>query len=60
MYKINFLTARKKTPEGIVRKYFEENCYLSNEFVDLGLIGKYTRPIVGHFSQTALSMFITL
>ena len=36
LYKINFLTARKKTPSGIVRKYFEENRYLSNEFVDFG------------------------
>ncbi len=36
MYKINFLTARKETANGIVRKYFEENRYLSNEFVDFG------------------------
>jgi hypothetical protein len=36
MYKINFLTARKESLEGIVRKYFEENRYLSNEFVDFG------------------------
>ncbi len=36
MYKINFLTARKVTTHGIVRKYFEENRYLSNEFVDFG------------------------
>lgn len=36
MYKINFLTARKETPEGIIRKYFEENRYLNNEFVDFG------------------------
>lgn len=37
MYKINFLTARKKsTKDVVVRKYFEENRYLSNEFVDFG------------------------
>ncbi len=36
MYKINFLTARKQTPQGIDRKYFEENRYLSNEFADFG------------------------
>jgi hypothetical protein len=36
LYKINFITARKKTPEGIDRKYFEENRYLSNQFTDFG------------------------
>ncbi|MFW3427321.1 P-loop ATPase, Sll1717 family [Aliarcobacter butzleri] len=37
MYKINFLTARKVTPEGeITRKFFDENRYLSNEFSDFG------------------------
>lgn len=37
MYKINFLTARKgSTSEIVVRKYFEENRYLSNEFTDFG------------------------
>ncbi|MCH7497270.1 MAG: hypothetical protein IH971_05400 [Candidatus Marinimicrobia bacterium] len=36
LYKINFLTARKETEDGIVRMYFEENRYLSNEFVDFG------------------------
>lgn len=36
MYKINFLTARKEIASGIVRKYFEENRYLSNQFVDFG------------------------
>lgn len=36
LYKINFLTARKETAEGIVRKYFEESRYLSNEFADFG------------------------
>jgi hypothetical protein len=36
MYKINFLTARKEMPQGIVRKYFEENRYLSSQFVDFG------------------------
>ncbi len=36
LYKINFLTARKEMPTGIVRKYFEENRYLSSQFVDFG------------------------
>ena len=36
LYKINFLTARKFTDTGIERKYFEENRYLSNKFVDFG------------------------
>jgi len=36
MYKINFLTARKEMPHGIVRKYFEENRYLSTQFADFG------------------------
>lgn len=37
MYKINFLTARKESGDGlIIRKYFEENRYLSSEFVDFG------------------------
>lgn len=36
LYKINFITARKKTSSGIDRKYFEENRYLSNKFADFG------------------------
>ncbi len=36
LYKINFLTARKETSQGIVRKYFEENRYLSSDFSDFG------------------------
>ena len=37
MYKINFLTARKKdSNEIIIRKYFDENRYISNEFSDFG------------------------
>lgn len=37
MYKINFLTARKETKEGtIIRKYFEENRYLSSSLADFG------------------------
>jgi hypothetical protein len=36
MYKINFLTARKETAGGIVRRYFEENRYLSSHFTDFG------------------------
>lgn len=39
LYKINFLVARKKTEQNsnlIDRKYFEDNKYLSNNFVDFG------------------------
>ena len=36
MFKINFLTARKDTPRGPIRRYFEENRYLVNEYVDFG------------------------
>lgn len=37
LYKINFLTARKKLETGeIQRKYFEENRYLSSPSVDFG------------------------
>lgn len=37
LYKINFLTARKVLEDGTIqRKYFEENRYLSNSFVDFG------------------------
>jgi hypothetical protein len=36
LYKINFITARKETSDGILRKYFEENRYLSSQFVDFG------------------------
>lgn len=36
LYKINFLTARKEIPNGIERKYFEENRYLSSSSTDFG------------------------
>lgn len=37
LYKINFLTARKKLEDGeIKRKYFEENRYLSSSIADFG------------------------
>lgn len=36
LYKINFLTARKEKETLVDRKYFEENRYLSNQFVDFG------------------------
>ncbi|MFK4750826.1 P-loop ATPase, Sll1717 family [Oceanobacter antarcticus] len=36
LYKINFITARKKVANGIDRKYFEENRYLSNKFTEFG------------------------
>ena len=31
-----FMTARKEMPQGIIRKYFEENRYLSSQFADFG------------------------
>ena len=37
LYKINFLTARRESEAGVItRRYFEENRYLSNEFVEFG------------------------
>ena len=36
LYKINFLTARSESAEGIVRKYFEESRYLSSSYADFG------------------------
>ncbi|EKF9445047.1 hypothetical protein BOO35_19020 [Vibrio navarrensis] len=36
LYKINFITARKSIENGIDRKYFEENRYLSNKFTEFG------------------------
>jgi hypothetical protein len=36
LYKINFITARKKLDIGLDRKYFEENRYLSNQFTEFG------------------------
>ncbi len=37
LYKINFLTARKEMPDGLIlRKYFEENKYLSSTVADFG------------------------
>lgn len=36
LYKINFLTARKDEQKFIVRKYFEENRYLSSTIADFG------------------------
>ncbi len=37
LYKINFLTARKETAEGLIeRRYFEESRYLQNSFVEFG------------------------
>ena len=36
LYKINFITARKKTPEGIQRVYYDENQYIYNDFTDFG------------------------
>lgn len=37
LFKINFLTARRTTSSGVIkRKYFEENRYLSSQFADFG------------------------
>ncbi|MDK2125406.1 ATP-binding protein [Parachitinimonas caeni] len=36
MYKINFITARKDIGDYINRKYFEENRYLLQKFIDFG------------------------
>lgn len=37
LYKINFLTARKIHEDGqVIRKYFEENRYISGEHADFG------------------------
>lgn len=37
LYKINFITARKTLEDGTIdRKFFEENRYLSSNFVDFG------------------------
>lgn len=36
MYKINFITARKETSGKIIRKYFEENRFLQDQFADFG------------------------
>lgn len=36
LYKINFITARKDSSEGIIRKYYDENQYIYNDFADFG------------------------
>lgn len=36
LYKIDFITARKDFPGRVERKYFEQNRFLANEFVDFG------------------------
>lgn len=36
LYKINFITARKDSSEGIIRKYYDENQYIYNDFTDFG------------------------
>lgn len=36
LYKINFLTARKEVDGKLIRKYFEDNRYLSGTFADFG------------------------
>lgn len=36
LYKIDFITARKDTPSGIDRKYFDQNWLLADEVVDFG------------------------
>lgn len=36
LYKINFITARKDSSGGIIRKYYDENQYIYNDFADFG------------------------
>lgn len=36
LYKIDFITARKDTPFGIDRKFFDQNRFLADEVVDFG------------------------
>ena len=36
LYKIDFITARRETPSGIDRKYFDESRFLASEIVDFG------------------------
>lgn len=36
LYKINFITARKETDTGIIRRDFDESRYLSSQFADFG------------------------
>ena len=36
LYKIDFITARRDTSDGIDRKYFDQNKFLANEVVDFG------------------------
>ncbi len=36
LYKINFITARKQTQQGIKRIYYDENQYIYNDFTDFG------------------------
>src|SRR4051794_38940113 len=37
LYKIDFITARRKLPDGTIdRKYFDESRFLANEFVEFG------------------------
>ena len=36
LYKINFITARKRTDSEIQRIYYDENQYIYNDFTDFG------------------------
>lgn len=36
LYKINFITARKKVGNEILRVYYDENQYIYNDFADFG------------------------
>jgi hypothetical protein len=36
LYKIDFITARKDTNDEIVRRFFEQNRILQNQFADFG------------------------
>jgi hypothetical protein len=36
LYKIDFITARRDTDQGIERRYFDEGRFLANEVVEFG------------------------
>ncbi len=36
LYKIDFITARKDSPDGIQRKYFDQNRFLASDIVEFG------------------------
>jgi hypothetical protein len=58
LYKINFLTVRRATSNGIVRKYFEESRYLSSDFYDFGFDWRYILHTDGLSSQGIWETYI--